>query len=127
VSEPSAPPSAAPPVLELHDVRKTYPGGVEALRGVSLRIGSGEFAAIVGPSGSGKSTLLHVMGTLDRPSAGFVAIEGLVFLVETREPSFGELTRQRFVLARVRAHGYFMSGCRRSVSPKLQVMGRRGR
>jgi putative ABC transport system ATP-binding protein len=64
------------PVLELRDVRKSYPGGVEALRGVSLSVGRGELTAIVGPSGSGKSTLLHVMGTLDRPSAGTVAIEG---------------------------------------------------
>jgi putative ABC transport system ATP-binding protein len=64
------------PVLELRDVRKTYPGGVEALRGVSLTVDSGELIAIVGPSGSGKSTLLHVMGTLDRPSDGAVAIEG---------------------------------------------------
>ncbi len=64
------------PVLELRDVRKAYPGGVEALRGVSLGIERGEMAAIVGPSGSGKSTLLHVMGTLDRPSGGSVAIEG---------------------------------------------------
>ncbi|HVX31783.1 MAG TPA: ABC transporter ATP-binding protein [Solirubrobacterales bacterium] len=64
------------PVLELRDVRKTYSGGVEALRGVSLAIDRGELAAIVGPSGSGKSTLLHVMGTLERPSAGTVAIEG---------------------------------------------------
>jgi putative ABC transport system ATP-binding protein len=64
------------PVLELRDVRKTYPGGVEALRGVSLGVARGELTAIVGPSGSGKSTLLHVMGTLDRPSAGSVAIEG---------------------------------------------------
>jgi putative ABC transport system ATP-binding protein len=64
------------PVLELRDVRKTYPGGVEALRGVSLSIGRGDLAAIVGPSGSGKSTLLHVMGTLDRPNGGSVAIEG---------------------------------------------------
>jgi putative ABC transport system ATP-binding protein len=64
------------PVLELRDVRKTYPGGVEALRGVSLRIERGELTAIVGPSGSGKSTLLHLMGTLDRPTAGTVAIEG---------------------------------------------------
>ncbi|HWJ42872.1 MAG TPA: ABC transporter ATP-binding protein [Solirubrobacterales bacterium] len=64
------------PVLELHDVRKTYPGGVEALRGVSLSIRAGELTAIVGPSGSGKSTLLHLMGTLDRPSGGRIAIEG---------------------------------------------------
>jgi putative ABC transport system ATP-binding protein len=64
------------PVLELRDVRKTYPGGVEALRGVSLRVERGELIAIVGPSGSGKSTLLHLMGTLDRPSSGTIAVEG---------------------------------------------------
>jgi len=67
---------SAAPVLELRDVRKTYPGGVEALRGVSLSVEQGELTAIVGPSGSGKSTLLHLMGTLDRPSSGSVAIEG---------------------------------------------------
>ena len=64
------------PVLELRDVRKTYPGGVEALRGVSLSVERGELTAIVGPSGSGKSTLLHLMGTLDRPSSGAIAVEG---------------------------------------------------
>ncbi|HET9593439.1 MAG TPA: ABC transporter ATP-binding protein [Solirubrobacterales bacterium] len=64
------------PVLELEDVRKSYPGGVEALRGVSFAVERGEMAAIVGPSGSGKSTLLHIMGTLDRPTSGRVAIEG---------------------------------------------------
>ncbi|MBS1843403.1 MAG: ABC transporter ATP-binding protein [Actinobacteria bacterium] len=64
------------PVLGLHDVRKSYPGGVEALRGVTLSVAGGELVAIVGPSGSGKSTLLHLMGTLDRPSSGSVAIEG---------------------------------------------------
>jgi putative ABC transport system ATP-binding protein len=71
----AAPPDTAP-VLELVDVRKVYPGGVQALRGVSLRIERGEPTAIVGPSGSGKSTLLHIMGTLDRPSGGTVSIEG---------------------------------------------------
>jgi putative ABC transport system ATP-binding protein len=64
------------PVLELIDVRKAYPGGVEALRGVSLAVHSGELVGVVGPSGSGKSTLLHVMGTLDRPSSGVVRVDG---------------------------------------------------
>ncbi len=64
------------PVLELVGVRKHYPGGVEALRGVSLAVHPGELVGVVGPSGSGKSTLLHVMGTLDRPSDGVVRVDG---------------------------------------------------
>jgi putative ABC transport system ATP-binding protein len=64
------------PVLELIDVVKDYPGGVQALRGVNLTVREGELCAIVGPSGSGKSTLLHIMGTLERPSSGVVRIAG---------------------------------------------------
>jgi putative ABC transport system ATP-binding protein len=67
-----------PPVLELTEVIKEYPGDppVTALAGVDLAICQGELAAIIGPSGSGKSTLLHVMGTLERPTAGVVRIAG---------------------------------------------------
>jgi len=63
-------------LVELDDVSKTYPGGVSALDGVTLSVNPGELVAIVGPSGSGKSTMLHLVGTLDRPSAGSVRIEG---------------------------------------------------
>jgi putative ABC transport system ATP-binding protein len=75
---PASPPAAAAghPVVELDEATKRYPGGVHALRGVSLSIGYGEMAAIVGPSGSGKSTMLHLIGTLDRPSSGRIRIDG---------------------------------------------------
>ncbi|MBX6388674.1 MAG: ABC transporter ATP-binding protein [Frankia sp.] len=63
-------------VVELEKVTKTYPGGVMALRGVTLSIGYGELVGIVGPSGSGKSTMLNLIGTLDRPSGGVVRIDG---------------------------------------------------
>ncbi len=64
------------PVLEIRALAKRYPGGVDALRGVALVVEEGELLAVVGPSGSGKSTLLHIMGTLDRPSAGTVRLAG---------------------------------------------------
>lgn len=63
-------------VLEARGLEKHYGADVAALRGVSLTIDDGELLAIVGPSGSGKSTLLHVLGTLERPSAGSVRIDG---------------------------------------------------
>jgi putative ABC transport system ATP-binding protein len=66
-------------VLELDNVSKTYGSEppVAALRGVSFAVAEGELLAILGPSGSGKSTLLHLMGTLERPSSGRVAVTGL--------------------------------------------------
>lgn len=65
--------------VELQDVKKFYMLGdtrVDALRGVSLTIGKGEFIAIAGPSGSGKSTMLNMFGCIDLPSEGKVLIDG---------------------------------------------------
>ncbi|MDX2007004.1 MAG: ABC transporter ATP-binding protein [Meiothermus sp.] len=67
------------PILLVKDLTKTYKlDSVEtqALRGVSLGVGPGEFTALAGPSGSGKSTLLHLMGGLDKPSSGEVWLAG---------------------------------------------------
>ena len=71
--------TARPTVLELDRVIKQYPGSppVRALDQASLAVTAGELVAVVGPSGSGKSTLLHLMGTLDRPTAGTVRVTGL--------------------------------------------------
>jgi lipoprotein-releasing system ATP-binding protein len=62
------------------DVQKEYPtrsGALSVLNGVSLCLARGESAAIMGPSGSGKSTLLQILGTLDRPTAGRVTLDGV--------------------------------------------------
>ncbi len=87
-------------VLELESVTKTYGSDppVAALQSVTFRIGAGELIAILGPSGSGKSTLLHLMGTLERPSAGRVSITGLdVAQMSDRELAAVRATRIGFV------------------------------
>lgn len=69
----------ARPLISLENVWKVYKtkaGPLEALRGVSLQVGEGEFIAVVGPSGSGKSTLINMITGIDRPTEGDVYVAG---------------------------------------------------
>jgi len=67
------------PAIETKELKKTYRSNgatVDALTGISLQVNRGEFVSIMGPSGCGKSTLLHMLGGLDRPTAGEVHVAG---------------------------------------------------
>lgn len=70
-------------ILDARGVRKTYHGGdnqpIEVLAGVDLSVRRGEIVAVVGASGAGKSTLLHLLGALDRPTAGDIQLDGVSF------------------------------------------------
>lgn len=63
--------------IRLDRVVKEYPGGVSALRDVTVEVPDGGQVAVVGPSGSGKTTMLSILGTLERPTAGEVVIDGV--------------------------------------------------
>jgi putative ABC transport system ATP-binding protein len=135
-------PAQSLPVLELERVSKVYPGQppVRALDQVSLTVSAGELMSIVGPSGSGKSTLLHLMGILDRPTAGAVRITGLdAARLRDRELSALRASRvgfvfQQFFLAEHQsvlgnvADGLLYAGVRRSKRQRLatEALGRVG-
>jgi lipoprotein-releasing system ATP-binding protein len=90
------------PLLKLASVTKHYdapdkPQALTVLKDVSLEVARSESLAIVGPSGSGKSTLLHIMGTLDRPTSGSVALDG---------QDYSALSEQQLAAVRNRQIGF---------------------
>jgi putative ABC transport system ATP-binding protein len=88
----------ASPVLDAEHLRRVYRRGPEeiaAIDDVSLRIEKGSFTSIVGPSGSGKTTLINVLGCLDNPTSGRLALDGQVVFADGRGLSEARLTRIR--------------------------------
>jgi NitT/TauT family transport system ATP-binding protein len=83
------PDASAPPLIELHQVQKTFPGGLQALAGVSLAVASGEFVSLLGPSGCGKSTVLRLVAGLDAASSGQVQspVDGGAIAFVFQEPT----------------------------------------
>src|SRR3954447_19649603 len=94
VEEGSPAPAQQGTVVRAEDVTRRYGEGataVDALRGISLDVESGQLVAVMGPSGSGKSTLMHILAGLDKPSSGTVTIAG----EEITQLADAKLTRLR--------------------------------
>ena len=92
------------PLIELRGVTKVYGQGqasVAALRGIDLRIGTGEFVAVMGPSGSGKSTCMNILGCLDTPTSGSYLFHGF---------DVGKLSRDQRALVRRHYLGFVFQG-----------------
>jgi putative ABC transport system ATP-binding protein len=91
-------------LIELKGVNKVYgkgPAAMQALQGIDLRIGQGEFVAVMGPSGSGKSTCMNILGCLDTPSDGVYLFEGI---------DVGKLSRDQRALLRRHYLGFVFQG-----------------
>ena len=106
-------------MIEVENVYFTYPNGVEALRGVSLKIADGEFVAIMGQNGAGKTTLVKHFNGLLKPTKGRVLIDG----VDTRQVSVAKLSRKVGLVFQNPDHQLFSETVEEEISFALRNFG----
>jgi len=106
----------------LNDVRKTYPGGVEAIKGVSFEVGDGQFCVLVGPSGCGKSTLLRMVAGLETITSGNIDIGGRVVNdVEPAERDIAMVFQNYALYPHMTVYNNMAYGLRNRGMPKAEI------
>ena len=106
-------------MIVMEDVYFTYPSGVEALRGINLKIEDGEFVAIMGQNGAGKTTLVKHINGLLKPTKGRVLIDG----VETTKVSVATLARKVGLVFQNPDHQLFSETVEEEISFALKNFG----
>lgn len=106
-------------MIEVEDVHYTYPNGIQALRGVSIKIRDGEFVAIMGENGAGKTTLVMHMNGLLKPTKGRVLVDG----VDTRDVSVAQLSRKVGLVFQNPDNQFFCSTVEEEIAFALRNFG----
>ena len=106
----------------LHDVRKTYPGGVDAIKGISFEVGDGQFCVLVGPSGCGKSTLLRMVAGLETITGGTIDIGGrIVNEIEPAERDIAMVFQNYALYPHMSVYNNMAYGLRNRGMPKPEI------
>ena len=106
----------------LNDVRKTYPGGVDAIKGISFEVGDGQFCVLVGPSGCGKSTLLRMVAGLETITGGTIDIGGrIVNEIEPAERDIAMVFQNYALYPHMSVYNNMAYGLRNRGMPKPEI------
>src|ERR1700745_1900313 len=104
------------------NVRKTYPGGFEAIKGIDFEVGDGQFCVLVGPSGCGKSTLLRMVAGLETASGGEIAIGGrVVNQVEPADRDIAMVFQNYALYPHMSVYNNMAYGLRNRGMPKAEI------